>query len=381
MTRRLIFHIGHHKTGSTTIQDALARGELRAGDRRILYSAGMAHNYLRRHFDAFAADGTILPGSARFPGLSELSARLGRGDYDDAIFSAEEFEGADPAAMNRVLGRFFLPHVEDHRILCWVRPHAARTLSSFAEQLKLGLFGGDPGEFHSRTLRAGRLAYATRLAPWRATFGDRFRVRPMVRGLLAGGSILEDFAAEAFGPGVAAAFGGGGSANESLPLEDLALLRHLQSRLEGRGRKLRHAFGWEMAHLLSARPRPGTPTRLALHRRLAERIRADYRADARALDRGIFAATPVMERELDRAVDEALPEAQSLDPRDHFAPAELRAVEVMADLAVALLSNEGRRWTDHLVLRRMERLHGAEAGTEAEAGSGARTPRRGAAPA
>lgn len=380
MTRRLIFHIGHHKTGSTAIQDALARGELRSGDRRILYSAGMAHNYLRRHFDAFAADGTILPGSARFPGLSELSARLGRGDYDDAIFSAEEFEGADPAAMNRVLERFFLPHVDDHRILCWVRPHAARTLSSFAEQVKLGLFGGDPGEFHSRTLRAGRLVYATRLAPWRVTFGDRFRVRPMVRDLLAGGSILGDFAAELFGPDApAGAAAGRGPANESLPLEDLVLLRHLQSRLEGQGRKLRHAFGWEMAHLLSARPRPGTPTRLALHRRLAERIRADYRADARAIDRGILAATPVMERELDRAVDEALPEAQPLDPRAHFTPAELRAVEVMADLAVALLSNEGRRWPDHLLTRRMERLHGAGAGEAA--GTGAPPGGGGAAPA
>jgi hypothetical protein len=355
--RRLIFHIGHHKTGSTAIQDALATGALSVPGRRILYTARMAHNYLRRHFDAVTQRGQTLPGSDNFPGLDRLSALLAAGDYDDAVFSAEEFEGADPAQMQAVLAQYFLPHVADHRILAWVRPHAARTLSSFAEQVKLGLFDGDPAQFHKRTRKAGRFIYATRLAPWVETFGPRLTVRPMVRDVLVHGSVVQDFIAHGFDvtpppparPEVA---------NESLCLEDLVILRHLQASLQGQGRGLRHAFGWEMAHHLGAHRRPGTRTALALHKRLAEQIRADYRDDAKGLDATLFAATPVMLRELDRAVDTAVDQPQSFEPTDHFSADDLRWMALLAETAAMAFGNAGTPWQPYLQDRRVARLHG-----------------------
>lgn len=354
--RRLIFHIGQHKTGSTAIQDALARGEIRPEGRRILYTTRMHHNYLPKHFNAWANDGTTLPGSETEPGLDALSERLARGDFDDAVFSAENFEGMDAWKIRRVLERFFLPHVRDHRILCWVRPHAARTVSDFAENIKIGWFDGDLEAFHDRFLHERVLSYAERLADLRDCFGDRFHARVMLRELLADNSILHDFAEAAFGPGADVAITAPPTANETLPLEDLVMLRHLQGALADRNMHLRHAFGWEMMHILQSRPRKGT--RLTMHRSLAERVRKDYLEDARALDRGIFAATPVFERELDRTVDEAVAEPQSLDPRDHFNPARLRQIEVMADIILTLLGNNGQPWQPYLVRCRINRLHG-----------------------
>lgn len=353
--RRLIFHIGHHKTGSTSIQNALARGDITLPGRRILYSTRMAHNYLRQHFDAWADRGATLAGSPGFLGLDQIAALLAAGDYDDAVFSGEEFEDIAPAHFRGVLERFFLPHVQEHRILCWVRPHAARTLSSFAEQTKIGVFGGDPDSFHRRAAKVGRFRYDARLTPWTRSFGAAFIARPMVRDVMAQGSAVHDFAAQAFGPAAQVA-ASGDTANESLCLEDLVILRHLQGRIQDRDRSLRHAFGWEMARMLGAHPRPGGATRLALHKSLAERIHADYRRDARALDKTLFAATPVMLRELERAVDTALPAPQSLEPADHFSADELRWLDLLADTVLMSLGNAPETWQAYLRGRRVALL-------------------------
>ena len=70
---------------------------------------------------------------------------------------------ADPAGLRRVMDEFLLPHAEELRVICYLRPHAARVLSSFAEQMKLGLFDGTPEEFHLRSLKQRRFLYAEKL--------------------------------------------------------------------------------------------------------------------------------------------------------------------------------------------------------------------------
>lgn len=52
--RKLIFHIGHHKAGSTTIQNALATKRLLVRDKRLLYTSKMAHNYLAKDFKSYS---------------------------------------------------------------------------------------------------------------------------------------------------------------------------------------------------------------------------------------------------------------------------------------------------------------------------------------
>ncbi len=361
--RTLILHIGHHKTGSTTIQDAFATGRVRIEGRSILYPTILQHNYLRPHFDAFARSGTILPAIPGRPGLAEISQEMAKGEYDYALISSENFEGADAGGVQRVLEKFFLPHVGAHAVICYLRPHAGRTLSHFAEDVKIGTFTGTPAEYHRQALRAGRFRYARRMAPWADAFGARLQVRPLVRGELAGGSALRDFVVTAFGAEARVHLDEGPAANESLCLEDLMVLRLVQESFATRGRRLRHALGWELARAFGAEIRDGQPgTRLALDRALAERIRTDYRADAVAADARFFAGRPVLSDELDRAVDEALPKAQSFDPADHFSADARRGLRVMAASLDAMLDNETGDWPEFLMQRRVAAVHGHPVG-------------------
>ena len=366
--RRLIVHIGHHKTGSTTIQDAFATGRVELPGGRILYPAQITHNYLGHHVETWLKTGKALPGRPEMPGFAEIAARMASGDYDHTVISAEEFEGTDPAGLRRVMAEFLLPHVEEHRVICYLRPHAARVLSSFAEQMKLGLFDGTPEQFHLRSLKQRRFLYAEKLAPWRASFGEALRVRPMLRAELAEGSILRDFLVTAFGADSPVRSREAPAANETLCLEDLVLLRRAQQIFEGADRRLRHLMGWELAMGFAAARRGGAAgTRLALHRGLAEKIRAAYRADAAESDRLFFGGRPVLAGELDRAVDEALPHPQSFEPADHHGADALRGCEVMARTISAMLSHGGRgEWASFLLKRRVAAVQGGTAPAKAE---------------
>ncbi|NBE06434.1 hypothetical protein [Paragemmobacter ruber] len=374
LDRKLVFHIGHHKTGSTTIQEAFATGRVSLVSGRILYPGRMAHNYLTRHFDSFVTKGRTLPGSAAFPGLPQISDALRRGDFDVAVLSGEEFEGADPVAAHTVLQRFLLPHVTDHSVICYVRPHAARILSSFAENVKLGLFAGTPEDFFAKVVRNGRFIYMPRLTRWDTVFSGHFLLRPMIRSELTGGSVLQDFVETAFGADRPVRIQSVPASNESLCLEDLLLVRLVQDQLAARDRKLRHAMGWQIAPALAAMPGRSAPgTRLMLHKTLAERIRATYRSDARDLDARFFGSRPLMQDELDRAVDEAVPVAQSHDPKDHFDSTTLRAVAVLAAQMNDMLDHANEAWPGFLLERRIARLHGK---ATQGAASPPRAPRR-----
>ena len=373
--RRLIVHIGHHKTGTTTIQDAFATGRVDLPGGRILYPAQMAHNYLCRHVETWLKTGEVLPGRPETPGLAAIAALMAAGEHDHTVISAEGFESVDPAGLHRVMAEFMLPHVEEHRVICYLRPHAERVLSSFAEQMKLGLFDGTPGQFHLRALKQKRFFYAPKMAPWRDRFGAALHVRPMLRAELAEGSILRDFLVTAFGADSPVRAQEGGAANEALCLEDLVLVRRAQQILAasaaGADQRLRHAMGWELALSFAAArraPEPGPEnrsegisggssggTRLALHRALARKIRTAYLEDAVDTDRMFFAGRPVLAPALDRMVEEAPAEAQSFEPSDHHSADALRGFEVMTQTLAAMLAHEGRdggEWARFLVERR-----------------------------
>lgn len=363
--RKLILHIGHPKTATTTIQNALTLGELRVGDKVILYPGKMSQNYLRSQIQRYAETGEAAAGSAESPGLRRLSKIMAVGGYDYAVLSAETFEGLDPRSVKKALDDFLLPHVTDLSVICYLRPHAGRILSSFAERVKLGSFDGTLHDFYKKSLEDRRFFYAAKMAPWVNCFGSHMRIRPFVRGELADGSIVKDFGLTAFGTDAPVVVGEMASANESLCVEDLMLLRLMQQHFRERGKLLRHRLGWEFAlRLVAAERKERAATKLSVDHALAERIRRDYRADAQETDAAFFGGRPIMMTELDRAVDEALPQAQPFDPEYYHSPETLRFVKVVAETIDGMLDNTSGNWPAYFHDRRICALQKTGRGME-----------------
>jgi len=359
--RKLLFHIGHHKTGSTSIQNAFAAGKVRLVGGRILYPGKLSHNYLRRGFETYLREGRVLPDAEGFPGLATISERLRPGNFNFAVFSGEAFEDVAPAGFLKVLREFILPHVTDHAVICYVRPHAARILSGFGEGIKVGQVSAPLDIFVANAIKNGRLLYTQQLGAWETAFGGHLMIRPMIRTELAGGSVLQDFVKTGFGPDAPVRIETETWANESLCLEDLILLKLVQDHLVSRSRNLRLNMGWELSAAISAATRAGkSGTKLMLHRDLAERIRTTYCEDAEALDARYFGGRALFRSELDRAVDEALPKPQSFEPTDHFNAETLSTISLMASQINVMLDHQSGPWSDFLKKRRIAALHAHE---------------------
>lgn len=350
---KLLFHIGDHKAGSTTIQNAFARKEVVLENGSILYPARLSHNYLVGHFKTYAEEGHVLPGRPGHPGLGGIAERMVAESPDFTVISGEEFEGSDPGTVQQGLNDLWLPHTTDYSVICYLRPHAARILSSFSETTKIGIFSGNVERYFERSLASKRFFYSPRIAKWSDLFGTHFSLRPMVRSELAGGSLLQDFVETGFGPEAKIRIETQTPANESLCLEDLLVLKLVQDRIKGRDRKLRSAMGWEMAPAFSAIARTGKPgTKLMLHKSLAERIRTSYLEDAQEIDTRFFGGKDIMRAELTRAVDEALPVEQSFDPVDYFNEEALRGIRMLAEQIDRMLDHESGPWSEFLWQRR-----------------------------
>ena len=75
----------------------------------------------------------------------------------------------------------------------------------------------------------------------------------------------------------------------------------------------------------------------------------------------IDVATPVMVRELDRAVDTAVDRPQSLQVSDHFNDSDLRWMALLAETTAMAFDNVGTPWQPYLQHRRVARLLGPQA--------------------
>lgn len=329
-----MWHIGHHKTGSTSIQDTLAAGGIDVPGQTVLYTSAQ-HNYLVGQFRDWAAAREARPGTKARPNLAATADILARSDFDLAIFSAEDFERANSRKFRRVLEEFFLPHVAELQVVVYLRPHAARTRSSFAERSKIGDYEGTMAEFHAET--RDHLKYAERIAPWKDELGGALTVRPMVRERLLGGSVVQDFMRTVLGADVPFTVTSDRSVNESLSLEQIILIQEFRRQIGPHETPMRRHTGRALGALMAGRDTPGANTRVALHREVAEEIRDFYLADARLVDSTYFADSPVMEAELHREVEAAVPVAQSMEPADHLTPDVLETIRLLSRMFAAVV--------------------------------------------
>lgn len=357
---KLVFHFGHHKTGSTSIQDAFATGRISLQDKSVCYPTHLAHNYLVGFVEKYADEGRLVPGTRGMPGLERISALLASQEYDYLVISGEDFEDIAPAKIRKVFDEFIFPHSRDEQIIGYIRPHAERMLSSYCEQMKTGLFSDSMAEFHQRNVSSKRFVYERRLAPWERFFGDKIlNLSVMQRSLLREGSVVHDFVHKAFGPDAdSAKIEKDKSSNTALCLEDLVFLKSVFQKFPGRMPGFYIGLGWEMARLLAREPVAQRRTKPAIHKKLAEALYHFYRKDAKRMDEKLCPQEKVFMNSLTRTVDTAPLQEQSYRPEDHFDDTARRHIGALANLAAELVSNSKENWREKFYLQRVKALHG-----------------------
>ena len=202
MAAELILHIGGFKTGSTSIQAALAKCNYTVPGKTILYPGvaereGLAksrgqHDRLAR--TPFPNQPVARHREARFAAVARR-LRKSDADTDYAVLSAEMFEYVNPQLLAAEIDRHFPEYRDRLRIIGYVRPHAERLVSGYAERVKHGFFLGSLEEFHQASSVKDKphhwgFFYAQRFARWKACFGDAFQIRPMIRDRLIAGALL-----------------------------------------------------------------------------------------------------------------------------------------------------------------------------------------------
>ena len=343
---QLIFHLGDRKTGSTSIQTTLASGSVHCAGKTLLYPGQGQVNHIPLA-KTLTDDGMA---NLRKPRFRAVVDEIAEKQPDVTIISAERFESVDPALLKRTMMLHMPDYVGTAKFIAYVRPHADRIVSEYAEQVKQGHAFGSLEQMHQRTLSRDRFQYTPRFQAWRDTFGDQFTLRPMIRDRLKDRDVVADFLDFALG-GAGFEIRGTPAANESLTLEDLVLLRHLQMRLgerrngelqSGKASTLQISTGWELARRLSRQP-AASSTKLRLHASLADAVVTEYLADAKALDAAFFDGTP-MEDELRAAPGRAVEVAQSMDLADHYGAESVRLIDVLVGQIEHMLKADPTIW-------------------------------------
>ena len=356
MVKEIVFHLGDHKTGSTSIQ-AVLRNDAIKSERTIGYpDVRLHHGQIPKAIMAPRAGQGIAAHFAKLRTMIEAS------DRDIQVVSAEKFELLYGSQLLAAMEEFMPEYLPQVRLIAYVRPHADRIVSSWSEQIKLGDFSGTLDEFFELHTVTQRFAFHERFKSWRDAFGDRFELRPMVRSLLHKEDVVQDFVSyvlqnEDFN------IEGETAANESLTLEDLAVMQMVNEKLDyvytdlrqrHRTRKNENlgkreimaaypannaaAIARNFAINLAAHKRDHA-TKPAFHTDLLTRVQDHYAEDAAALDNTFFEGTPMTDA-LQASTKKAVTEPQNLDANALLTPEENRLAQVMTDFIgrVALIA-------------------------------------------
>jgi hypothetical protein len=172
----LVLHIGFHKTGSTTLQTALAgsAGALAAAD--VVYPSQGLERRVAHHHIATAIQ-------SRAP-LPEIDGIAGLAATGTVVLSSERFGLCDPAQVRERLG--------PARIVCYRRDMPSSAVSRYRQVTRRGasLLSFD------QVFATGRLTVPSEpvLAGWAGVFGtDAVRIRSLDPACLDGGDLLADF--------------------------------------------------------------------------------------------------------------------------------------------------------------------------------------------
>lgn len=322
---RLLIHLGDRKTGSTSIQRTLADRLWRAGDDapRLAYPARLHNGPLAQSLANFQDTDKQ---AARFENLARRLGRL-RGDADLAILSSETFEDVSPVALKRAIDTWLPDWRDGLRLVAYARPHGARFLSAYAEQVKRGQTWASPEEFFAEGVLLERFTMAERFSTWRKVFGEAFELRPAVDKCLVGGSVVDDFLTCALGCPVEVTWAA--RSNPSPDAAALAALRIIHGARDAAGLSPRALERGGLAFAEALAEQPGTAgEKPGLTAALLADLRELCAEDAAILDEQFFDGTPMGD-----ALAALQPGGAGVAPEDHFSAQTQR---IIAALAVSL---------------------------------------------
>ena len=340
MVREIVFHLGDCKTGTTSVQSVLAAGAWHSAAAQICYPARFNHIPLAK---TLSVDSEKPFRDKRFQALRK---DFDSSDADIGVVSAEHFEFVDPKALKAAIEEHLPAYAGRIRLVAYVRPHADRLVSTFAERSKKGLFQKPLAAMHKKLAEDGLLFYTPRFQAWRASFGEAFTLRPFLRDALYRGDVVQDFFRFALS-GADFTLTQPSQQNESLSVADVAMMRRLHNRIRhlgGGGKPLRQAqqaLGWYLSDILAALPAVEGAEKPRLHRSLAHQVVETYKADAALLDEQFFDGQPLMQQALAAAPEKAVEAPQSFRAVDHFSAAELRQIEAWAQLITRMILADG----------------------------------------
>jgi len=356
--KKLVFNVGDHKAGSTSIQTAFYKKSVCVPGKNVFYPNGLSINnygarFLNHQRESLSENAWI----ETQQDLKKMAQDIKRSEADFIIFSGENFEPVYPRLVKRVIDTTFRDIADPIIYVTYLRPHAARFVSSFSERTKIGVSAVLSETLESSfagVKKRGGYRFFNRLQRWKNAFGERYIVRPVIRSELVDSSVLNDFAAIAFGEN-AFEIESTKEENKSVCVQDLVRLKVLHSWLN-LDPKLSHHVGWLVHQTLSTLPPVKSPVKLSLHKDLAEDIRKHCLEDAQLIDENIFDKKPLMVTELEKAVDTASSKPVSLDPNDYLAKDEMRSLQLMAEFIRKLVRTNGQNWKQVLYEARLQDL-------------------------
>lgn len=337
MVREIVFHLGDCKTGTTSIQSVLASQAWQSAAAQICYPARFNNIPLAK---TLSVESEKKFRSKRFQALLK---DFESSDADIGVVSAEHFEFVDPKVLKSAIEEYLPDYVGRIRLVAYVRPHADRLVSTFAERSKKGLFNKPLAGMHDKLIEDGLLFYTARFNAWREAFGDSFTLRPFLRDALHQGDVVQDFFRFVFS-GADFTVTQPTQQNESLSVADVAMMRRLHSRIRSLGgggkplRQAQQALGWYLSDILASLPAVEGAEKPRLHRELAHKVVEAYSADAEMLDNQFFDGRPLMKQALAAAPKKAVEAPQSFRAVDHFSAAELRLIEAWAQLISRMIT-------------------------------------------
>lgn len=337
MIKNLVVHIGDPKNGSSSIQNALAKGLWKCDSRTIEMSPNRNEVNLAK---SLRKTGDIEVRDSRFATLADWARNS---DADFGIVSSEFFSQIQPERLREALEKHLPELLSDIRIVAYVRPHAERFVSTYAQRVKTGLYVRDMRPLLTALSTDLALNYHPRFSSWKNVFGDAFTLRPFVRDALQNNDVVADFfhfilEGEPFtlqDPGVA---------NRSLGVQQIAAMRAFQKTLirQEVSKNVRAVLGGAIGHCVGEIS-IGKVEKLYLDKSMLGKVEAYFRKDARDTDSAFF-DSPWLENAMDRTLAKAVDEVQSTRSRDHHDLKKIAEIENLAVSCATVIGNRPKIW-------------------------------------